>query len=205
MTVGERIKIERTKKGLSQAALGDLLQITQQAVGKWEKNLSEPDSDALKKLADIFEISVDYLVGRNEKSPSGEGRKGKWINVYGEIAAGIPIEAIEDIIDQEEITADMAAHGEYIALRVKGSSMEPRIMDGDVVIIRLQQEVENSEIAAVFVNGNSVTLKQVKRENEGLWLIPNNSAFKPLFYSKKECAELPVRILGKMVELRAKF
>lgn len=149
--------------------------------------------------------AIERALGINEKSPSEEGRKGKWINVYGEIAAGIPIEAIEDILDQEEITAEMATHGEYIALRVKGSSMEPRIMDGDVVIIRLQSEVENGEIAAVFVNGNSVTLKQVKREDEGLWLIPNNSAFKPLFYSKKECAELPVRILGKMVELRAKF
>lgn len=149
--------------------------------------------------------AIERALGINEKSPSEEGRKGKWINVYGEIAAGIPIEAIEDIIDQEEITAEMAAHGEYIALRVKGSSMEPRIMDGDVVIIRLQSKVENGEIAAVFVNGDAVTLKQVKRENEGLWLIPNNSAYKPLFYSKKECAELPVRILGKMVELRAKF
>ena len=149
--------------------------------------------------------AIERALGINEKSPSEEGRKGKWINVYGEIAAGIPIEAIEDILDQEEISSEMAAHGEYIALKVKGSSMEPRIMDGDVVIIRLQEMVENGEIAAVFVNGDSVTLKQVKRENEGLWLIPNNSAYKPLFYSKKECAELPVRILGKMVELRAKF
>lgn len=149
--------------------------------------------------------AIERALGINENSPSEEGRKGKWINVYGAIAAGIPIEAIEDIIDQEEISPEMAAHGDYIALKVKGSSMEPRIMDGDVVIIRLQKEVENGEIAAVFVNGDSVTLKQVKRENEGLWLIPNNSAYKPLFYSKKECAELPVRILGKMVELRAKF
>ena len=83
-----------------------------------------------------------------------EAPRGKWINVYGQIAAGIPIEAIEDIIDQEEISLEMAAHGEYIALKVKGSSMEPRIMDGDVVIIRLQATVENNEIAAVFVIHN---------------------------------------------------
>lgn len=99
----------------------------------------------------------------------------------------------------------MTAHGEYIALKVQGSSMEPRIVNGDVVIIRLQETIENGEIAAVFVNGNDVTLKQVKKEDDGLWLLPLNPAFQPLFYSKKECAELPVRILGKMVELRAKF
>jgi len=131
--------------------------------------------------------------------------KGVWIPVYGNIAAGIPIEAIEDIIDQEEITAEMASTGDYIALRVKGSSMQPRITDGDVVIIKRQETIESGEIAAVLVNGNDVTLKQVKIEDNGLWLIPFNSTFTPQFYTKKECAELPVRILGKMVELRAKF
>ena len=131
--------------------------------------------------------------------------RGKWINVYGQIAAGIPIEAIEDILDQEEISMDMASHGEYIALKVKGSSMEPRIMDGDVVIIRLQETIENNEIAAVFVNGDSVTLKRIRKENDGLWLIPTNTAHSPLFYSKKDCAELPVRILGKLVEVRQKY
>lgn len=131
--------------------------------------------------------------------------KGVWIPVYGNIAAGIPIEAIEDIIDQEEISSELAATGEYIALRVKGSSMNPRIMDGDVVIIKRQDTIESGEIAAVMVNGNDVTLKQVKVEDNGLWLIPFNAAYNHKFYSKKECAELPVRILGKMVELRAKF
>ena len=147
--------------------------------------------------------AIERALGINEKSPAL--RQGHWINVYGNIAAGIPIEAIEDIIDQEEITAEMAETGKYIALKVKGSSMEPRIMNGDVVIIRLQKTIENGEIAAVLVNGNDVTLKQVKKEDNGLWLIPFNSAFQHLFYSQKECAELPVRILGKMVELRAKF
>ncbi len=147
--------------------------------------------------------AIERALGINEKSPTA--RQGKWINVYGNIAAGIPIEAIEDIIDQEEITAEMAETGEFIALKVKGSSMEPRIMNGDVVIIKRQSTIENGEIAAVLVNGNDVTLKQVKKEDNGLWLIPFNSAFPHLFYSKKECAELPVRILGKMVELRAKF
>lgn len=185
--------------------------LTKISTGSWN-----PSPKFLAKIAEKAYGGVTYEALMNaagfltpeqqEKSPS-EDRKssGKWINVYGEIAAGIPIEAVEDIIDQEEISAEMASHGDYIALKVRGSSMEPRIMDGDVVIIRLQAEVANGEIAAVFVNGDTVTLKQVKKENDGLWLIPINSAYKPLFYSKKECNDLPVRILGKMVELRAKF
>lgn len=145
--------------------------------------------------------AIEKALGLNKPNAN----KGVWIPVYGNIAAGIPIEAIEDIIDQEEIPTEMTNSGEYIALRVKGSSMEPRIKEGDVVIIKRQETIENGEIAAVLVNGNDVTLKQVKVEDNGIWLIPFNSAFPHKFYTKKECTDLPVRILGKMVELRAKF
>lgn len=145
--------------------------------------------------------AIEKALGLNKPNAN----KGVWIPVYGNIAAGIPIEAIEDIIDQEEIPTEMTNNGEYIALRVKGSSMEPRIKEGDVVIIKRQETIENGEIAAVLVNGNDVTLKQVKVEDNGIWLIPFNSAFPHKFYTKKECTNLPVRILGKMVELRAKF
>lgn len=191
------IKVELKNKGWKYADLA--------------KNSGIPLSTILKVLSgntrfpriDTVE-AIERALGINEKSPSYEG-KGKWINVYGHIAAGIPIEAIEDIVDQEQISENMAMHGEYIALQVKGDSMEPKISDGDTVIIRLQDTIENGEIAAVYVNGNDVTLKRVRMEENGIWLIGNNPAFTPIFYSKKQCAELPVRILGKMVELRAKF
>lgn len=69
MTIGERIKQERQNKGVSQAALGEMLQITQQAVAKWERDLSEPDSQMLIKLATFFNVSVDYLLGRDSITP----------------------------------------------------------------------------------------------------------------------------------------
>lgn len=147
--------------------------------------------------------AIERALGLNETANiMGRGVK---VPVYGEIAAGIPIEAIEDIIDFEEITPELAATGEFLALSVKGDSMSPRIQSGDVVIIRRQEQVENGEIAAVMVNGDSATLKRVKLEGDGLWLLPLNPAFQPIFYTKKECVEKPVRILGKMIELRAKF
>ncbi len=89
MTLGERIKIERTKKGVSQAALGELLQLTQQAVGRWEKNLSEPDSRALTKMAHYFGVTVDELLGRNDFTPE-------------ERAAGLSHTRKEDITPLEE-------------------------------------------------------------------------------------------------------
>lgn len=198
-----RIKELRKQAALTQEKLAKMLSVTQANLSGWELDKWQPDQEALNKLADYFNVSVDYLLGR-ESSKASQSR-GVKIPVYGEIAAGIPIEAIEDIIDFEEITPELAASGEFLALSIKGDSMAPRIQNGDVVIIRRQEAVENGDIAAVMVNGDSATLKRVKAESNGLWLLPLNPAFDPIFYTKKECAEKPVRILGKMIELRAKF
>lgn len=199
-----RIKELRKQAGLTQDKLAKMLSVTQANLSGWELDKWQPDQEALNKLADYFNVSVDYLLGRDAPFDTQQGR-GVKIPVYGEIAAGIPIEAIEDIIDFEEITPELAASGEFLALSIKGDSMAPRIQNGDVVIIRRQENVENGDIAAVMVNGDSATLKRVKTDSNGIWLLPLNPAFTPMFYSKKECAEKPVRILGKMIELRAKF
>ncbi len=198
------LKIIRKSKGLTQAEVAKYIGISQNNYSYWESGKVKIDNDSLKKLADYFEVSVDYLLDRETPTASNSGR-GIKIPVYGEIAAGIPIEAIEDIIDFEEITPELAASGEFLALAIKGDSMAPRIQSGDVVIIRRQETVENGDIAAVMVNGDSATLKRVKPDANGLWLLPLNPAYQPMFYTKKECAEKPVRILGKMIELRAKF
>ena len=200
-----RLKLLRKQRGLLQKDVAEHLNVAISTYSYWENGKFEPDQESLSKLADFFGVSADYLLGRDEKSPPVKnGGRGIKIPVYGEIAAGIPIEAIEDIIDFEEITPEMAATGDYIALKVKGDSMAPRILEGDVVIIRRQETIENGEVAAVMVNGDSATLKRIKYADNGLWLMGNNPSFQPIFYSKQECATLPVRILGKMVEFRGK-
>lgn len=198
------LKKLRNQKGWSQIEMAKRLCVSQGTYSLWENDKVKIDNESLQKLADFFGVTVDYLLGREDRSGL-KSKRGKWIPVYGEIAAGIPIEAIEDIIDYEEIPEEMAAQGEYIALRIKGDSMEPKISDGDVVIIRRQESVENGQIAAVMVNGDSATLKRIKQEDNGLWLISSNQAYPPIFYTRKECEQLPVRILGRLVELRAKF
>jgi repressor LexA len=100
----------------------------------------------------------------------------------------------------------MASTGEFFGLRIKGSSMEPRIRDGDVVIVRRQEDAETSDTAVILVNGDSATVKRIKKDPDGsLWLLPNNPAYDPQHYSPAEIATLPVRIIGKVVELRGKF
>lgn len=120
--------------------------------------------------------------------------------------AGIPIEAVEEILDYEEITPELAATGEFFALQIKGDSMEPTLRDGDVVIVKKQPTVDSGDIAIVLVNGNDATVKEVKESTAGITLIGHNVAvYTPQFYSNKEIQNLPVQIIGKVVEMRRTF
>ena len=149
----------------------------------------------------MYDVSIDYLLG-GDSSPSCDILS---VPVLGDVAAGIPIEAIQDIVDYEEIDKAMMGNGEFFGLRLKGSSMEPRMRDGDVVIIRKQSDAETGDVVVAMVNGDSATVKKLKKGPSGITLIPNNPAYDPMFYSNEEIVQLPVRILGKVVELRAKF
>lgn len=168
----------------------------------WNEN-SIPRQATLQRIADYFGVTPEDLVGTTPRKKSGV--PAAKIAVYGNVAAGIPLEAITDIDDYEEIPADIAENAEYIALRIHGDSMEPRMSEGDVVIVRIQPDVDNGDIAVVMTNGADATCKKIRKTEEGIILVPLNTSYEPIFYSNKQIEELPVRILGKVVELRAKF
>ena len=203
-----RLKELREARGYSQYSFADKFGVAQSTVGSWEAGKREPNFDTMQRLADFFGVSVDYLLGR-ESAPDGPPAPSvpgsKWIPVLGRVAAGTPIEAVEDILDYEEIDAKTAASGEYFALQIKGQSMEPKISDGDVVIIRKQNDCNSGDIAVVLVNGDEATVKRIKKRPEGILLIPSNPAYEPMFYSNEDIEKLPVTIIGKVIELRAKF
>ena len=199
----ERLKALRAKAGISQAEIAKKIYISQPAYAKYEIGTSTPNPETLAAIANILNVSVDYLLGKTpEASKAGYIR----IPVLGRVAAGIPIDAIEEIIDWEDISTDMAAGGaEYFGLQIKGDSMEPKISDGDIVIVRKQPDVDSGEIAVVLVNGDDATVKRDKKSVVGITLISNNWAYDPMFYSNEDIEKLPVAILGRVVELRAKI
>ena len=199
-----RIRQLRQELDMKQSELAAKMKVRQTTISNWETDRTEPDTASLQKMAEIFDTTIDYILG-NSLSRKGSTRKGIRIPVFGAVAAGIPIEAIEDIVDYEEIEPELAATGEYFGLRIKGSSMEPRICEGDVVIVRKQEDADTGDVAIVMVNGYDATCKKLKKEAHGLTLIPNNPAYEAKYYSAEEIASLPVRIIGKVVELRGKF
>ena len=160
----------------------------------------------VQKLADYFHIEKSDLIDERNETPSkATKRQGIAINIYGRVAAGIPIEMIEDIVDTEEISEDMAKTGEYFGLIIKGNSMLPNICDGDIVIIRCQEDAENGDTVIATVNGNDATCKRLRKYRDGIELISNNPSYDPMYFSNQDVAEKPVKILGKVVELRRKL
>ena len=175
------------------------------AVSTWCNGTRLPRMDKVEKLARYFNINRSDLIEEKKDVPEKSRNKGVPINVYGRVAAGVPLEMIEDIIDIEEITQDMASKGEHFALQIHGNSMEPRMTEGDVVIVRVQDDAETGDTVIATVNGTDATCKRLKKYNDGVALISTNPAYEPMYFSNKEIAEKPVRILGRVVELRAKF
>ncbi len=199
----ERICELCEKRGLSINALEKQLNIGRGTISRWNQN--KPSIDKVALVAEFFGVSTDYLYFGDSVAVGLSSEGAVSIPVLGEVAAGFPMFVSENIIDYEEIPAEMAAQGDYFGLRIKGDSMEPKISEGDVVVVRKQSDVDDGDIAVVLVNGESATVKRVKKRPEGLILSPTNPAFEPMFYSKDEVIKKPVQIIGRVVELRAKF
>lgn len=211
MGMAEIIKERRLAMGYTQEELAQKLGLQKSAIAKYENGRVENiKRSIIAEMAKSLECSPAYLMGwdNNITPVSGETKgkkKGITINVLGRVAAGIPIEAVEDIIDTEEISEDMAATGEFFGLRIHGDSMEPRMSEGDVVIVRKQDDAESGEIVIAMVNGCDATCKRLKKYAEGIMLLSNNPKYEPMVFSKEEIETKPVRIIGRVVELRAKF
>lgn len=169
----------------------------------WVKGNSYPRIDKIELMANYFGISKADLV--EEHTIHSTNSKAVTIKVLGRVAAGIPIEAVENIIDTEEISEEMAKTGEFFGLRIHGDSMEPKISEGDVVIVRKQEDAESGDIIIATVNGTDATCKRLRKYREGIELVSTNPSYEPMFFSAEEIEKKPVRIIGRVVELRAKF
>ncbi len=198
-----KIRELRKLKKITMKELGQILNLSESTISLYENGKHEPDYATLKKIADYFMVSTDYLLGRNDDTK--EKNKGVLIPVLGEIRAGSPMWAEEDIIDYEEIPEVWTRSGEFFGLKIKGDSMAPRIKENDVVIFKKQDYAENGDVCAVLINGEEATIKNIKIIDNGIVLIANNPAYPPMVFTDKQIKELPVQIIGKAVELRGKF
>lgn len=204
-----KLKELRKKVGLSQSELAEKISVHQTLISQIERGTVVPSGATIIDLADFFGVSADYILGRDDNNinPASLDKSVVDINVYGTIPAGVPIEAIEDIIDTEQIPSSWLSGGrEYFALIVRGDSMYPVYLDGDTVIVRKENTCKTGDDCVVYINGYDATLKRVKLYDDGsIEICPINTNYAPRRYSREEAAALPVQIGGVVVELRRRM
>lgn len=189
----------------TQKEIASDIDVSPQTFNTWCQGIAIPRMGKVQRLADYFNIVKSDLIDEKTLLSPSQLSQGVIINVLGRVAAGIPIEAVENIIDTEEITEDLARTGKFFGLKIKGDSMEPDIHNGDTVIVRQQEDAETDEIVIALINGNDGVCKRLKKYSNSIALVSINANYEPMYFTPDEVETKPVRIIGKVVELRRKF
>ena len=194
-----RLAYEHNK---TQSDIAEGLGISKKTVSAWMNATRTPKMPKIDMLCNYFGVNRSDIMEPHDKPLP---RPATRIPVLGRVAAGIPIDAIEDVLDWEEITPAMSVTGQFFGLKIKGDSMQPRIIEGDVVIVRSQPDAESGDVVIVQVNGDTATCKRLAKYATGISLISFNPMYPPINFTNEEIESLPVTIIGKVVENRQKY
>ena len=225
MSIYDKIKQLCKEKSVTVTGTEKELGFSRGSLCKIDKN--KPSSEKLQKLADYFGVQLEYLTGASEFKTKKEMLqhfdnksnldviKGQMIDVQenttrikvlGKVAAGVPRYMQDEyVIGYEDVSNDMIKDDTVFGLEINGDSMSPRILKGDIVIVREQNDAESGDVVIVTINGDEATCKRLMKYADGISLISFNPAYEPMTFSNKEIEEKPVRIIGKVIENRSKF
>lgn len=186
----------------TQLELAKFIGVSNTTINNYVRGYNMPRMDKVDKICSFFNVKRSDLI---EDTNSISDKKGVRINVVGSVPAGVPVEAITDIIDWEEIPQEWTRGGkEYIGLKVKGDSMYPKYIENDTIIVLITPDCDSGQDCVVFVNGYDATLKKIrKNENGTITLIPFNREYPEKTYGKGAINE-DITIFGKVVEIRRK-
>lgn len=198
----ENLKKQAAIAGENQPDIAEVLGITKSAVNAYFMGNKIPRMDRIKKLADHFGCNVSDLV--DDKSIEDQ-ITAVAIPVLGTVPAGVPIEAIQDILGYEEIPKIMADTGEFFCLRVEGNSMYPLLYSGETIVIKKQETADNGDIVVALVDNEETTVKRLKKVSDGIILEAENPEYNSLYFNEKQIKNEKVKIIGKAVESRKKL
>lgn len=207
MEFSTRLKLLRKEKGFTQSDVARMVFIDKTAVSKWELGLNFPNQNIQTRLADLFGVSVDYLLGRTDIRNANISPPAETIvdmPIVGSVRAGMDGNIVSDDTGDTRRIAAAALHGrpdEYFLLRVRGDSMYPEVLDGDCVLVRKMDSVESGSMAVVLYDEDYATVKWVEYVDGEDWvrLIPNNPAYPPVRIEGTELEKC--RILGEVVDI----
>ena len=200
MSFASRLKELLDARGMRAVDLMNATGLSDSVISRYLSGGYAPKQKNASLIAKALNVDVNYLLTGEVEEEKPRAVK---IPVLGEVVAGVPIEAIENIIDWEEIPEAMSRRGDYFCLDVKGESMIPVMFPTDRLLVRKQNTIDTGEIAIVMVGTENATCKKVMIYDNGIQLYGFNTAvYEPQFYTKKQIKDLPITIIGKVVEVR---
>lgn len=209
MTIADRIRARRIELGMTQDELARKIGYKDRAsITRIESGERRIKQDMVVPLSKALELSPAQLLGWDAESEELEGTvalsvEQKEVPILGYVAAGKNIFAEENVIGSVRVEPKM--WGELFALRIKGDSMSPRIMDGDTVIVRKQEDAESGQIVIAVVNGEEGVCKRLIKFNGGIVLQSLNPAYEPMTFTDEQIKALPVTIVGRVIQNRCDF
>lgn len=201
IALGQRIRKLRTDRGWTQQELADRCDFSGRSViNRLEVGRNDINQNKLRILAEALDVDVaDILYVNADEEHNVSATK---IPVLGSVKAGVPLEAITDIVGYEEIPKMWTTQGSYFGLVISGDSMMPYFLDGDIVIVKKQNTCENGEIAIVMVNGDDACCKKFYKNSTGVSLHSLNPSYEPMVFTPEQVESLPVQVIGVVVEMR---
>ena len=212
----KRLSLALSNANMKPHELADKSGVSKSSISQYVNGSHAPSNISSGKMASILKVNALWLMGFDvPMSLEIKETKlnintipiesGYTIPVLGRVAAGYGKEAVEEVIDQIEISPALAAKGDYFGLLIKGDSMIPTLCDGDTVIVQRVDDAESGNLVIALVNGDDATYKRLQKYAEGIALIPQNPVYEPMRFTESEIDTTPVKILGRVAEMRRTF
>lgn len=204
-TFGDKLRQAMEKAEMNATELSEKTGISKSTISRYLSGGYIAKQRNLLKLSRALHVDPKFLFSDAVEELDANLKVYK-IPIVGKVVAGTPIDAIENITDYIRVTNPAAADGSYYALHVTGASMEPEMREGDLVIVHKQDYFDSGDICIVLVNGNEATVKKVIKSDQGITLIGfNATVYPPHFYNARQVEELPVRVIGKVKQVRRSY
>ncbi len=210
-TFSNRLQKALDYSNMRQVDLVEKTKLDKTLINKYLAGVMKAKQDKLTILADALNVNEVWLMGYDvpmdrELKTDILGNPVAPVPLLGSVKAGYNYLAQENWIGTIDVETSLVGDGkDYFALKVKGDSMAPVFIEGDIVIIKKQNDCENNEFAVVIINGDEGTLKKIKKTDSGIILQPLNPAYGPVMYTKEEMETIPIIIVGVVKQLKREF
>lgn len=207
--IAEKIKRRRTEMGLTLGEVAEAVGVAASTIQRYESaKIAVVKVPVLNSIAAALKVTPHWLYGDSGDLPSNafpaDMTQMIRIPVIGRVAGGISCHAEENIEYYEFVQKDIIRSGDsYVYLRVVGDSMSPKIMEGDLVLVRCQPTVDSGEYAVVLIDNEDGVVKKVVIEKDCITLLSENPYYPPRAFRGEEMER--IRIFGKVIESKRKF